>query len=451
MQVLDRPAPRRRIERASVCFHTMSISKISAVRGMNDLLPEAAQRLERFERLAVGALRSYGYRHIRTPVVEPTAVFRRGLGEVTDIVEREMYTFIDSLNGDSLTLRPENTAGVVRAAIEHSLLHEGPCRLWYYGPMFRHERPQRGRYREFFQAGAEALGFAGPEIEVEQILLLQRLWSALEIGPVRLQLNTLGEAAERMRHRQELIAYLQAHRDELHPDAQRRVETNPLRILDSKDAATQACLVRAPRLMDFLGEESLAHFERVQALLRQQSIDFDINPRLVRGMDYYNRTVFEWVTDRLGAQGTICGGGRYDGLFALLGGKPTPACGFSIGVERVLELMDGTDVAEASCDVYVVHQGGATYDGALAAAEKIRDAGLDVILHAGDASLKAQMKKAHASGAEFAVIVGEAELAAAAVSVKALRPASEAAPFARQAQVPVNELGQRLVDALVTE
>jgi histidyl-tRNA synthetase len=429
----------------------MSSTRINAVRGMNDVLPAGAAVLERFQDLAVAALRSYGYRQIRTPVVEPTAVFRRGIGAVTDIVEKEMYTFTDALNGDSLTLRPENTAGVVRAAIEHSLLHDGPCRLWYHGPMFRHERPQRGRYREFYQTGAEALGFSGPEVEVEQMLLLHRLWQALDLGPVALQLNTLGEAPERMRHRQDLIAFLQANVAELDADAQRRVETNPLRVLDSKHAATQACLQRAPRLMDYLGEASLAHFERVQQLLRQQDIAFQINPRLVRGMDYYNLTVFEWVTDRLGAQGTICGGGRYDGLFELLGGKPTPACGFSIGVERVLELMGTAEEHAAACDVYVLHQGGATYDYALGAAERLRDAGMDVILHAGEASFKSQMKKADASGAEFAVIIGEDEVAASAATVKALRPGLTAAAFGEQARLPLAEVAPRLVDALSTE
>ncbi len=430
----------------------MSHPKIHAVRGMNDLLPAAAAKLQRFERAAIAALQGYGYRQIRTPVVEPTAVFRRGLGEVTDIVEKEMYTFVDSLNGESLTLRPENTAGVVRAAIEHSLLYEGPARLWYYGPMYRHERPQRGRYREFFQAGAEALGFSGPEIEVEQMLLLRRLWAALGIGPVRLQINTLGQTPERLRHRQDLIAYLLAHRDELDPDAQRRVETNPLRVLDSKHAATQHCLEGAPSLLDYLGTESLGHFERVQQLLREEGVAFEVNPRLVRGMDYYNLTVFEWVTDRLGAQGTICGGGRYDGLFELLGGKPTPACGFSIGVERVLELLPEPDDAEVACDVYVAHQGGATFVAAVRLAERLRDAGLRAILHPGEAGLKAQMKRADASGAEYAVIVGAQEWAQGAASVKALRAPgdgpSDAVPFGQQTQVPVADLPARLALAL---
>ena len=421
--------------------------RINAVRGMNDLLPQGSALLERFESMAIAALRGYGYRHVRTPVVEPTAVFRRGLGEITDIVEKEMYTFVDSLNGESLTLRPENTAGVVRAAIEHSLLHDGPVRLWYYGPMFRHERPQRGRYREFFQVGAEALGFGGPQIEAEQILLLHRLWNALEIGPVRLQLNCLGQPAERLRHRLDLVEYLQRHRDQIDPDAQKRIETNPLRVLDSKHAATQACVAGAPRLLEYLGPESRAHFERLQELLRQQGLEFEINERLVRGMDYYNLSVFEWVTDRLGAQGTICGGGRYDGLFELLGGKPTPACGFSIGVERVLELMDPALADGASCDVYVLHQGGATYAAALRLAEQVRDAGLDVILHAGDASLKSQMKKADASGAEFALIIGENEAAEGTAAVKALRARSDGVPFARQETVAAGQVADRLVEA----
>jgi len=429
----------------------MDYPKINAVRGMNDLLPGAAARLDRFENAAVFCLRAYGYQRVRTPVVEPTAVFRRGLGEVTDIVEKEMYTFVDALNGESLTLRPENTAGVVRAAIEHSLLHDGPRRLWYYGPMYRHERPQRGRYREFFQVGGEALGFEGPEIEVEQILMLRRLWDELEIGPVRLQLNSLGQTPERLRHREDLIAFLQANRSELDEDAQRRVLTNPLRVLDSKHAQTQACLARAPRLLEYLGPESRGHFERVQELLRRQGVSFEINERLVRGMDYYNLTVFEWVTDRLGAQGTICGGGRYDGLFTLLGGKPTPACGFSIGVERVLELMGDAGAEDPACDVYVLHQGGECFYAAMHVAERLRDVGLDVVLHPGDGSMKSQMKRADASGAEYAVIVGADELAESSASVKALRAGSESALFARQERVPVDDLPERLVAAFAAD
>ena len=282
----------------------------------------------------------------------------------------------------------------------------------------------------------------------EQILLLRRLWDELEIGPVRLQLNCLGETSERLRHREDLIAFLQAERAELDEDAQRRVETNPLRVLDSKNARTQACLARAPRLLAYLGPESRAHFERVQELLRRQGVSFEINERLVRGIDYYNLTVFEWVTDRLGAQGTICGGGRYDGLFTLLGGKQTPACGFSIGVERVLDLMGEAAAEDPACDVYVMHQGSECFIAALQLAEQIRDLGLDVVLHPGDASMKSQMKRADASGAEYAVIVGADELVESTASVKALRAGSDAAAFARQERVPFGELAERLVAAL---
>ncbi len=421
----------------------MAAPRIHAVRGMNDVLPAASPLLERFESMSQVALRAYGYRRVRTPILESTAVFRRGIGEVTDIVEKEMYTFVDTLNGESLTLRPENTAGVVRAAIEHSLVHEGPCRLWYYGPMFRHERPQRGRYREFFQVGAEALGFEGPDVDVEQILLLNRLWTALDIGTLRLQLNCLGDAPERAAHRADLVAYLHAHRGELDEAAQGRIDTNPLRVLDSKHPGTQACLADAPRLLEFLGESSRKHFEGVQNLLRRENIEFEINERLVRGLDYYNRTVYEWVTDRLGAQGTICGGGRYDGLFELLGGKPTPACGFSIGVERVLELMRAEDADAVVCDVYVAHQGGETHAAALRAAETLRDAGLDVILHGGEAGLKVQMRKADASGAEYAVIIGEDEARNGTATVKALR--EDGAP---QERIAIAGLADWMVDAL---
>jgi len=426
----------------------MANPRFAAVRGMNDLLPQDAPRWERFERHAVAALRSYGYAQVRTPIVEPTGVFRRGLGEVTDIVEKEMYSFQDSLNGEELTLRPENTAGVVRAAIEHSLLYNGPRRLWYYGPMFRHERPQRGRYRQFHQAGAEALGFAEPEIEAEQILLLARLWRTLGIGPVRLLLNSLGQAGERLAHRESLVAHLRRHAADLNEEGRARIESNPLRVLDTKHPPAQEMLARAPRLVDFLGEASLAHFERVQSLLRAQDVAFEIEPRLVRGMDYYNLTVFEWVSEGLGAQGTICGGGRYDGLFELLGGKPTPACGFSIGAERVIELMpaDAVDPEEEGVDAYLLHMGGATLDAAFALAERLREAGLDAELHAGSASLKSQMKKADASGARFAVIVGEEELARRGAAVKSLR--GEGAFGGAQETVPWEELAQRLIEAL---
>jgi len=428
----------------------MASPKIAAVRGMNDLLPAQAPLWEAFEASAVRILQQYGYAQIRTPILEPTALFRRGLGEVTDIVEREMYSFVDSLNGEALTLRPENTAGVVRAVIEHSLLYDGPRRLWYMGPMFRHERPQRGRYRQFYQAGAEALGFAGPDVDAELILLLARLWRAIGLPDVRLEMNTLGQPPERARHRSELIRYLEQHHDRLDEDARRRLHSNPLRILDTKNPSMQDLVEAAPRLLDFLGEASLAHFERVQQLLRAAGIGFTVNHRLVRGLDYYNLTVFEWVTDRLGAQGTVCGGGRYDGLIELLGGKATPACGFSIGIERVIELMSDNVASSAQdeCQVYVLHQGGGTYEPAMHAAERLRDAGLSVILHAGESSLKSQMKRADASGARYAVIVGEQEAAGSAAAVKALRATEPAEPFAQQQAVSLDLLAGTLAKLL---
>jgi histidyl-tRNA synthetase len=428
----------------------MNKQRLAAVRGMNDLLPADAPLWETFEVRAVDLLRSYGYQQIRTPILEHTAVFTRGIGAVTDIVEKEMYSFTDTLNGEQLTLRPENTASVVRAVIEHNLLYDGPRRLWYMGPMFRHERPQRGRYRQFHQVGAEALGFPGPDVDAELILMLKRLWDVLGIGPVRLELNSLGQLEERRQHRADLVAYFERHQDQLDADARRRLHTNPLRILDTKNPALQRLAEGAPRLLDYLGDESRAHFEGLQQLLRDNGVAYTINPRLVRGLDYYNLTVFEWITDRLGAQGTICGGGRYDPLIEMLGGKPAPACGFAIGVERVVELMRETAGVPQRplCDVYVAHQGGATLAAALRAAESLRDCGLDVLLHAGESSLKSQMKKADASGAEFAVIVGEAELASGAASVKALRARGAAGPFVEQKVVALERLGDVLVEAL---
>ncbi len=428
----------------------MKREKLAAVRGMNDLLPAEAPLWEAFEARAIDVLRAYGYRQIRTPIVEHTALFARGIGEVTDIVEKEMYSFVDQLNGEHLTLRPEATASVVRACIEHNLLYEGPRRLWYMGPMFRHERPQRGRYRQFHQVGAEALGFAGPDVDAEQIVLLKRLWDVLEIGPVRLELNSLGSGEERARHRAALIAYFEAHADQLDADARRRLHANPLRILDTKNPAMQELVRQAPRIADYLGAESRAHFERLQELLAAAGVPYSINPRLVRGLDYYNLTVYEWITDRLGAQGTICGGGRYDPLMELLGGKSAPGCGFAIGVERVIELLReaGERGDTSDCDVYVLHQGGGTYLAALRAAESLRDAGLDVILHAGEASLKSQMKRADASGAELAVIVGETEAAEGKAAVKGLRARGAEAPFAQQRVVPLAELGEAVSAAL---
>jgi histidyl-tRNA synthetase len=401
--------------------------KLTGVKGMNDILPADAPLWELFENTVASVLKSYGFQQIRTPIVEPTALFARGLGDVTDIVEKEMYTFLDALNGDSLTLRPESTASVVRSAIEHNLTYDGPKRLWYSGPMFRHERPQRGRYRQFHQVGAECLGFNGADSDAELILLCQRLWDDLGLQNIRLELNSIGDASERQAHRADLIAYFIANESQLDEDAKRRLHTNPLRILDTKNPNMQDLVNGAPKLIDYLGEDSRLHFEELQEILRHNGIVFSINPRLVRGMDYYNRTVFEWITDELGAQGTICGGGRYDSLIEMMGGKPTPACGFAMGVERILELMKslGDGASPNQCDVYLMHQGKNAQLCAFNLAEKIRDVGLDVVLHCQSlmygAGLKTQMKKADASGATFALILGEEEVQTGEVTVKLLR------------------------------
>jgi histidyl-tRNA synthetase len=428
--------------------------KIVGVKGMNDILPADAPLWELFENTVQSVLKSYGFQQIRTPIVEPTALFARGLGAVTDIVEKEMYSFVDSMNGDNLTLRPESTAGVVRSVLEHNLTYDGPKRLWYAGPMFRHERPQRGRYRQFHQVGAEAIGFTGPDIDAELIMLCQRLWDDLGLQHIRLELNSIGNAEERNRHRADLIAYLEQHKELLDADAQRRLYANPLRILDTKNPAMQEMVNAAPKLLDYLGEESRSHFEGVQRILRNNNIPFTINPRLVRGMDYYNRTVFEWVTDQLGSQGTVCGGGRYDPLIEMFGGKPTPACGFALGVERLLELMkaNGEQYAPNQCDVYVVHQGDAAQMQAFVVAERIRDAGLDVMLHCASASaggsFKSQMKRADASGAAYAVILGENEVAKGVAGVKSLRAAAGDAQGGSQAEVAIEEVASYLVDQI---
>ncbi|MDR1854043.1 MAG: histidine--tRNA ligase [Azoarcus sp.] len=400
---------------------------LQAVRGMNDILPDEAETWENFEDIVRDWLKGYGYRPIRMPIVEPTPLFCRAIGEVTDIVEKEMYSFADALNGELLTLRPEGTAGCVRAAIEHNLVAAGgPQRLYYQGPMFRHERPQKGRYRQFHQIGAEALGFAGPDIDAELILMGARLWGQLGLTDIRLELNSLGSAAERAAHREALVAYLEAHEDKLDEDGKRRLHANPLRILDTKTPALQELVEAAPKLADYLGDESRAHFEALRALLDEAGVAYRINHRLVRGLDYYNRTVFEWVTDRLGAQGTVCAGGRYDGLVEQLGGKPTPAAGFAMGVERLLALWREGGEAEVIAerpapDIYVVNQGEGAQKLAFRAAEALRDIGLDVTLHCGGGSFKSQMKKADASGAPLAVLVGDDEAAAGEVSIKPLR------------------------------
>ena len=396
---------------------------IQSVRGMNDILPDEAEFWELFEETVRSWLKSYGYRPIRLPIVEPTPLFCRAIGEVTDIVEKEMYSFVDSLNGEPLTLRPEGTAGCVRAVIQHKLAAQHPQRLYYMGQMFRHERPQKGRYRQFNQVGVESFGYSGPDIDAEQILMGARLWDDLGLDGIKLQLNTLGQLDERAKHRAELIAYFEKYADLLDEEAKRRLYTNPLRILDSKNPAMQEMILGAPKLLDHLGAESMAHFEGVQQVLRDVGLPYEINPRLVRGLDYYNLTVFEWVTDRLGAQGTVCAGGRYDGLVEQLGGKPTPACGFAMGVERLVTLIreSGGEPEPEGIDVYLVHQGEAASRLAPRVAEGLRDNGIDVLFHCGGGGFKAQMKKADASGAQFAVIIGDDEANAGEVTLKPLR------------------------------
>ncbi len=383
---------------------------------------------------------SFAYRNIRTPIVEPTPLFVRGLGEVTDIVEKEMYSFEDKLNGEALTLRPENTAGVVRAVAEHNMLYEGGKRLYYMGPMFRHERPQRGRYRQFHQIGAEALGFAGAEVDAELILLADALWKKLGLINIRLELNSLGQPEERKLHRAALIAYFEANAALLDEDAKRRLHSNPLRLLDSKNPAMQAMLESAPRLMDFLGEASLAHFSGVKSVLDACGVAYTINPRLVRGMDYYNLTVFEFITDSLGSQGTICGGGRYDYLIEQIGGKAAPAVGWALGVERVLELIkeQGASVAEQVPDAYAVVPDAALLPAVMPVLMHLRAEGVNVQMHAGLAlgasSMKTQFKKADASGARYALIFGADEVSQGNVAVKPLRSESGAAALPQWAE-----------------
>ena len=419
---------------------------LQSVRGMNDILPDEAEFWELFEDTVRTWLKAYGYRPIRMPIVEPTPLFKRAIGEVTDIVEKEMYSFEDSLNGEQLTLRPEGTAGCVRAVIQHGLANQIPRRLYYIGQMFRHERPQKGRYRQFHQVGVEAIGFAGPDIDAEMILMGARLWDDLGLDGIELQINSLGQPEERAQHRAALIAYLEQYQDILDEDGKRRLYTNPLRILDTKNPALHEMCAGAPKLIDYLGEASLAHFEGVQRVLRDAGVPFTINPRLVRGLDYYNLTVFEWVTDKLGAQGTVCAGGRYDGLVQQLGGKATPACGFAMGVERLIALIreSGGEPAAPAPDVYVVHQGEAASRLAFRVAEGLRDDGLDVLLHCGGGAFKSQMKKADASGAAFAVIIGDDEAATGEAQLKSLREEGVA-----QRKLKVDDLAEAIFDHLI--
>jgi histidyl-tRNA synthetase len=418
---------------------------LRAVKGMNDILPPESARWEWFEEKVRALMQRYAYRNVRTPIVEPTALFVRGLGEVTDIVEKEMYSFEDAMNGDRLTLRPEATAGIVRAMIEHNALYNGPLRLWSQVTVFRHERPQKGRYRQFHQIDVEAMGHAGPDVDAEQILMCRALWRDLglvEGRDVRLELNSLGQPSERLAHRAALIAHFEKHADALDTDGRSRLHSNPLRILDSKNPAMQLIIESAPQLMDFLGAESLAHFAAVRAALDAAGLAHRVNPRLVRGLDYYNLTVFEWVTDHLGSQGTVCGGGRYDGLFEQLGGKPTPAIGWGMGVERMLLLLEAVGVAMPApgVDVYAIVPGPQALPVALAACETLRAAGVSVQMHAAGAdgwgSIKAQFRRADASGARHALVFGDDELARGEVAVKALRD-----PAAPQRLVALADLG----------
>ncbi|MFA5921919.1 MAG: histidine--tRNA ligase [Methylococcaceae bacterium] len=400
-------------------------NNIQAIRGMHDVLPEQTPLWQYAEQMIRDALGAYGYSEIRLPIVEKTELFKRSIGEVTDIVEKEMYTFEDR-NGDSLTLRPEGTAGCLRACLEHGLLHNQVHRLWYYGPMYRHERPQKGRYRQFIQLGVETYGMSGPDIDAELILIMDRLWKKLGIrDKVRLQLNSLGTIAERLAYRETLVSYFQEHLDELDEDSLRRLETNPLRILDTKNPAMQNLVANAPELMAYLGDESLKHFNALTETLNDLGISYELNSRLVRGLDYYSKTVFEWVTDELGSQGTVCAGGRYDGLIEQLGGKPNYAVGFAMGIERLLALMEtlGNVPVARTVDVYMIRVGETAEREGLRFAEIIRNdvPGLKLQVNCGGGSFKSQFKKADKSGAEYAIILGDDEVSRGEVSVKSLR------------------------------
>ncbi len=404
-----------------------AFKKLTAVKGMNDILPGESAKWEWLEATVRHLMTRYAYRNIRTPIVEPTALFVRGLGEVTDIVEKEMYSFEDRLNGEALTLRPESTAGVVRAVVEHNMLYEGGKRLYYMGPMFRHERPQRGRYRQFHQIGAEVLGFQGPEIDAEVILLAHDLWQAIGLKDVRLELNSLGQPPERLAHREALIAHFEKYQDVLDEDAKRRLYSNPLRILDTKNPAMKEVVEAAPKLMDFLGEQSLAHFNALRQILDANGVSYSLNPRLVRGMDYYNLTVFEFITDQLGSQGTVCGGGRYDYLIEQVGGKAAPAVGWALGIERVLALLEeqGASLPNLTPHAYAIVPDTQSLPEVLKHLRQLRALGVNVQMHAGSGdgigSMKSQFKKADSSGAQFALIFGVDELAQNSVSVKPLR------------------------------
>ena len=398
--------------------------KIQAIRGMNDLLPEDTSIWQQVESVLRQTVASFGYQEVRMPVLEQTALFSRAIGEVTDVVEKEMYTFEDR-SGDLLSLRPEGTAGCVRACLEHNLIYNQEQRLWYMGPMFRHERPQKGRYRQFHQLGVEVFGLNGPDIDAEIIMLTHLLWQKLGIADkLSLELNTLGTKEERLKYREALVQYLEANFDKLDEDSKRRTHTNPLRVLDSKDEGVKEVLKGAPSLMDFLGEESLKHFNDLQELLKAEGISYTINPRLVRGLDYYNLTVFEWVTDALGAQGTVCGGGRYDGLVEELGGSPTPAVGFGLGLERLMLLLVTLEKVkvQSPVDVYIVGQGAGAilYQAKVAMALRKALTNVKIMNHCGGGNFKKQFRRADKLGAKVAVIAGESEIQASTVTLKDL-------------------------------
>nr|WP_298965472.1 histidine--tRNA ligase [uncultured Halomonas sp.] len=425
-----------------------AVKKIQAIRGMNDLLPSDSPRWQFFEAKVRQLMLRYGFNEIRTPIVEQTALFARSIGEVTDIVEKEMYTF-DDRNNESLTLRPEGTASCVRAAMEHGLLYNQTQRLWYQGPMFRYERPQKGRYRQFHQIGVEAFGFDGPDIDAEVILLSARLWKELGLMEhVTLELNSLGSAEARAAYRDTLVAYFEQHLDALDEDSKRRLTSNPLRILDSKNPAMAEMLDAAPQLMDHLDDESRAHFEQLTKMLEAAGIDYVINPRLVRGLDYYCRTVFEWTTTALGSQGTVCAGGRYDGLVEQLGGKPTPAVGFAMGIERLILLLDTLALipqdALGGCDVYVLPMDDNATTAAMTLAENLRSElpELQLQLHCGGGSFKSRIKKADKSDASMAILLGEDEIAQQSATLKFLRDDRE------QQRVPLATLGATLRELL---
>jgi len=416
--------------------------QIQAIRGMHDILPQQSALWQYIEDQARAVLDGYGYQELRTPLVEVTELFKRSIGEVTDIVEKEMYSFADR-GGDDVSLRPEGTASCVRAAIEHGLLDQ-PRRLWYRGPMFRRERPQRGRYRQFHQIGVEVFGLDGPDIDLEVILLTRRLWQALGLTDLRLQINSLGDAGERARYRAALVDYLQSHEHRLDEDSRKRLDTNPLRVLDSKNPELADVIAGAPSLLDHLGETTRSHFDALRAGLDRAGVAYEINPRLVRGLDYYNRTVFEWITDALGAQGTVCAGGRYDGLVAQLGGRPTPAVGFALGLERLIELIEAPPAPGPHA--YLVAVGEQAAAEALHLAEQLRDRvpGLRLLCHSGGGSFKSQFKRADRSGAALALVLGDDELARGEIGLKPLRGGGNGG--AAQEQMPIDVLAERLAE-----